>query len=426
MVYTLDGFGNRVLEEHERWEGGMWVKHARTAYTYSTRCYLDLVTNGLPGEESVTEYAYDCNGNLSDIWDANHPSMDQTEPASTQYFYDPLDRLVEVRQPFGGAGGGEVVTSYGYDVQDHLTQVTDGEGTVTEYRYSDRDLLTQETSEVSGVTDYTYTDSGEQETKTDARGIVETRDYDALDRLTAIEYPDDSLDVAYTYDDPAVNFSLGRLTQILRAGHAIDYEYDRFGRITRDGALTYEYDKNGNRVSLGYPEGIVATYAFDYADRESTLTVDDGGGPQAVVSASSYLPSGPLDGLTLGNGFIETRVFDSRYFPESIVLNDGTIDVLSWGYTTDAVGNPTSIVDGLNASNNRTYGYQDYQYFLTQGDGPWGTLAWTYDRIGNRLTESRDGATADVYSYVPNLAGNNSPPARPNRPRYRWSAQLQL
>ncbi len=406
VVYTLDGVGNRILEEHDRWEAGAWTKHAQTAYTYLTRCYLDQVTSGLPGEESVTEYAYDCNGNLSDIWDANHPSNGQTEPPSTEYVYDALDRLTEVHQPFGGAGGGEVVTGYGYDVQDHLVEVTDGEGTVTEYRYSDRDLLTKETSEVSGVTDYTFTGSGEQETKTDARGIVETRTYDALDRLTTIDYPDDTLDVTYTYDDPAVDFSAGRLTSIERDGHAIGYEYDRFGRITRDGVLTFEHDKNGNRIVLGYPGNVMAVYGFDYADRETSLMID---GAFGVVSEASYLPSGPLDSLTLGNGFSETRAFDSRYFPDSIVLDDGVSDVLSWDYTTDAVGNPTSILDTLDAANHRAYGYQDYQYFLTQGDGPWGTLAWTYDKIGNRLTESRDGATADVYTYVPNLVGRSSP-----------------
>ncbi|MCP4901699.1 MAG: RHS repeat-associated core domain-containing protein, partial [bacterium] len=32
---------------------------------------------------------------------------------------------------------------------------------------------------------------------------------------------------------------------------------------------------------------------------------------------------------------------------------------------------------------------------------------WTYDKIGNRLTETRDGQT-DTYVYLPNLAGGNS------------------
>ncbi len=41
----------------------------------------------------------------------------------------------------------------------------------------------------------------------------------------------------------------------------------------------------------------------------------------------------------------------------------------------------------------RSYGYQDVDYFLTSADGPWGSQSWTYDRIGNRLTETDDGAT---------------------------------
>src|SRR5829696_8817360 len=62
-------------------------------------------------------------------------------------------------------------------------------------------------------------------------------------------------------------------------------------------------------------------------------------------------------------------------------------------------------LDRLKATNNRTYGYQDHHYFLTQGNGPWGPWSWTYDKIGNRLTETR-GATTDTYSYTSNgLAG---------------------
>ncbi len=53
------------------------------------------------------------------------------------------------------------------------------------------------------------------------------------------------------------------------------------------------------------------------------------------------------------------------------------------------------------------YGYQDVQYYLTQGDGPLGDLAWTYDRLGNRLTETRDGVV-DTYTYAANAAMGNS------------------
>jgi uncharacterized protein RhaS with RHS repeats len=70
---------------------------------------------------------------------------------TTSYGYDALGRLVTVSQAWGGGGGGTVVTNYGYDVQDHLSSVTDGEGKVTRYGTSDGDLLLREMSPVTGV-----------------------------------------------------------------------------------------------------------------------------------------------------------------------------------------------------------------------------------------------------------------------------------
>jgi RHS repeat-associated protein len=149
---------------------------------------------------------------------------------------------------------------------------------------------------------------------------------------------------------------------------------------------------------------VTASYAFDFADRPQSLTVQVGAtAPQAVASGASYLPSGPLTSLALGNGLTETRTYDDRYAPESIQVPGR----LSWSYTTDAVDNILGITDTLDPSQNRTYGYQDVAYYLTQGDGPWGTRNWTYDRIGNRLTQTRDGAT-DTYGYQSNGTGNTA------------------
>ncbi len=43
------------------------------------------------------------------------------------------------------------------------------------------------------------------------------------------------------------------------------------------------------------------------------------------------------------------------------------------------VGNemPRDLGDELEPSSSRVYAYQDHQYFLTLGNGPWGDLAWT-------------------------------------------------
>ncbi len=413
-VYTLNGFGHRIRTEQQRWDGMAWVLDAATEQTYSTRCHLDRTISGAgTANESITEYAYDCDGNLERLWDPNHPSAGQTALATMVYAYDALDRLATVTQPFGSTMTNSA-TTYGYDVQDHLTSVIDAEGTITSYIYSDRDLLTSETSEVSGTTTQAYNEHGELVTRLDARGVLETRIVDELDRVTVVDYPNDARDIAYTYDDAMVPFSLGRLTSISRDGAVfpdrVDYGYDRFGRVTQDGALIFNYDKNGNRTSIGYPGGTTAAATtFDFADREESVTVQQSGQSDVMAASNAtYLASGPLRTLDLGNGVSESRSHDARYHPDRITAAGGAT-LLDWDYTTDAVGNIATIADLLTAANDRTYGYLDHQYFLTQGDGPWGTRAWTYDPVGNRLTEDRDGVAMDVYSYVPNAATGNSP-----------------
>jgi YD repeat-containing protein len=112
VVYTYEGAGNRVLEEQETWDGATWVKRSQTETIYSTRCQADKIIRGFGGEEITTEFAYDCDGNLERVWDANHPSAGQTTPATSEYSYDDLGCVEEIQQPFSGAGGGTVVTGY--------------------------------------------------------------------------------------------------------------------------------------------------------------------------------------------------------------------------------------------------------------------------------------------------------------------------
>lgn len=396
--YTLDAYGHRTKEERQRWNGSAWVTENETEFLYTSRCHLDKAINA---DSTVTEYAYDCDGNLEKIWDANHPRGTFATP--TQLLaYDALNRLASRTEAW--SGGGTAVTEYNYDVQDHLSEVTDAEGNVTSYTTSDRDLMTEEVSEISGTTTLEYNEHGRKVEETDARPVTVERTYDAFDRLTFVDYADNSMDTTYTYDDVGVSFSKGRLTEIDRGATSIDYTYDRFGRMLQDGAVEYSYDKNGNVETLEYPNGVTATYTYDFADRQSTLVMQDGSNPaETLVSASSYKPLGPLASLSLGNGLTETHDFDSRYLPADITVSSS---LLSWTYGHDDVGNPTSIADNLDSVSDRTYEYQDPQYFLTAGNGPWGNRwEYTYDKIGNRLSDPVNG----TYSYIANGATGNTP-----------------
>lgn len=432
QLFTLDDAGNRTRVDLQSWSGSAWVTRSFTIYHYDTRCHLDRVEDA---DGEITEYAYDCNGNLEKVWDAKHPSSGQTAPAVQVYDYDELNRLTSVTQPWAGSGGGNAVTSYDYDVQDHLVEVTDAEGNVTAYVYSDRDLLTAEASEFlatggscgtfpdcsqngCGCTRKSYNEHGELIETTDPRGVTVERTVDELDRVTLVEYPDSSLDTQYDYDSGS--FGKGRLSEIVRhTSHS--FGYDRFGRMLFDGWVQRTYDENGNPVTVTAAAVGESAYTYDHSDRPVTLELDVSGNTYPIVTAATYEPFGPLTSLTLGNGVVEDRGYDDRYLPVAITAEDtnNTITLLDWDYTIDEVGNVTEIGDLL-GTDDREFTYQDVHYFLTcAAGGAWAPgatcspvasnpLQWTYDRIGNRLQEVRAGTTTS-YTYAANGASGNTP-----------------
>jgi YD repeat-containing protein len=218
-LYTLDAAGHRILEVRQRLVSGSPVTDATTSYNYLTACHLDSMTAGDPNSpslQSATQFQYDCNNNMISVWDAKH---NQPAAPSTSYTYDPLNRLTQVLQPWGGAGGGTAATTYGYDLQDHLSVVTDSERNQTTYVTSDRDLLTRQTSPVTGVTAYSYNAHGALVQQTDARGVVMTRQLDPSDRPRQVSYTGDStLTTTYAYDTTSTTgtYPIGRLSSITR------------------------------------------------------------------------------------------------------------------------------------------------------------------------------------------------------------------
>jgi len=124
-LYTLNGADNRTQIDLQHWNGSSWTTDSTIQYVFNTRCHPDKIVNA---DSTVTEYAYDCDGNVAKLWDANHPSSGQTNPATSVYAYDSLNRMTSITQPWGGTGGGNAATSSTYDVQDHLASVTDAEG----------------------------------------------------------------------------------------------------------------------------------------------------------------------------------------------------------------------------------------------------------------------------------------------------------
>ena len=119
----------------------------------------------------------------------------------------------------------------------------------------------------------------------------------------------------------------------------------------------------------------------------------------SILAANlSYRPFGPLDAMTLGNGLIETREYD-----ETLRLTAKTIGAVAgrtYGYYPD--GTVHTITDSKDAAPNQSFSY-DGQERLTGATGKYGTLVYSYDKTGNRLSETKAGLS-ETYGY---LAGTN-------------------
>ena len=218
----------------------------------------------------------------------------------------------------------------------------------------------------------------------------------AANRLTSISFPDPQDNVTYGYDTCANG--KGRICLMVDPSGTTSYEYTLKGQPAKESKVIagqtyttgYAYDKNGNPTTLKYPSGRVVSYR--YANDRVTQVLSNG---VPVASNITYKPFGGMTALTYGNGIQRTVSYDQQYRMASIT--DAGIQNLAYSY--DPNGNITAIADQLDPTKSKSYGYDPLDR-LSSAQGPWGSLAYTYDGVGNRLKESNEEET--LYSYQAN------------------------
>jgi YD repeat-containing protein len=170
--------------------------------------------------------------------------------------------------------------------------------------------------------------------------------YDNANRL--LQITQGSSVVSYTYD------AAGRRTSLtLPNGVLVEYGYDTASRLTSItykqngtivlGDLTYEYDKNGNRIKTsgsfartGVPSAITST-AYDAANEQTTfggmtLTYDNNGNLQTITDASgtttyTWNARNQLVGVS-GPGVNATFVYDGLGRREKKTINGNLTEFL--------------------------------------------------------------------------------------------------
>ncbi len=260
---------------------------------------------------------------------------------------------------------------------------------------------------------YTYTDFSAVATKTDARGVLFTYDYDSMNRLrNVIPNVSNAPGVAagggavFTYDNNNGSATRGLL---LSAGNE-SYTYDSWNRlasITRsidavNYTTSYQYGAGDVRSRITYPSGRVVNINRDSTGRLSSLT--DGVGAN-YLSGMGYNAAGQVTGLTLGNGVMETYGYDANRLqlttqtatksggPQNGLMN------LTYGYQAAAgqmgagttTGNAEQLMSISGTINSTTesagYTYDNLGRLVTSNQTSNGSSAqrrFGYDRFGNR------------------------------------------
>src|SRR3972149_1490958 len=196
--------------------------------------------------------------------------------------------------------------------------------------------------------------------------------------------------------------SSGTTTYSYTSKGQIYQEVKTFTGLSGSFTTTYSYDVNGNLTGITYPSGRQVTYTLDSADRLTQVSGSHVGPPTTYATLSSYLPYGPYQSISLGNGLSTALTYDNRYQFDGQTIGSSP-QLLSYDYSHDANGNVTAISDLINSVKNKTYNY-DALDRLTSATGPWpssGSLSYTYDLVGNRVTEGGSLGSSQ-YSYTDN------------------------
>jgi RHS repeat-associated protein len=309
-------------------------------------------------------------------------------------------------QPVTATDASGQITTFTYNPYGQLTAVTNALGQTTTMFYDSDGYLTNTVGAVPGATSSfgyerdvsNHVVFGRINSVTDSEGYTVTFDYDAMDRVTNVTYPDgstersiyDKLDLVgkkdrlghwtrSTYDADrrlvAVSDALARLTQFQYCNcGALDKLIDALGHVT-----SWTYDLQGRVTSKQYDDGSQMSYAYENTTSRLIQMTDARG--QSTLYA--YNQDNTLQQVSYSNSVISTPPVTYTYgtnYNRIATMTDGT------GTTTYQYNPTTNTVLGAAK--------------LLSVTGPLGdsAITYTYDELG-RVTSRAINAVTNAVAY---------------------------
>ena len=180
------------------------------------------------------------------------------------------------------------------------------------------------------------------------------------------------------------------------------FSYDNRGRMVGKTAtvngvaypLTRTYTVGGRLSTITYPSGRSLNYTRYTNGKIQGVSTTYNSTTTTLVDNIAYKPFGKPTGLTTGSGgTVNNQSSDCDCLE---VANPG--EPMEQVYTYDENRNLTAIRGTNTPWFNQDFGY-DALNRLTSATGPYGTIGYTYDKVGNRMTRTKEAQT-DTYEYV--------------------------
>jgi len=213
--------------------------------------------------------------------------------------------------------------------------------------------------------------------------------------------------------------------------------------VTYPGAktITYTFDEIGNRQTMTDPDAGLTSYSFDSRNLISWLV-----NPFAERTTWVYDAIGRVTTMTHGNASVAEHDYDTggRLTAVRNLKSDRSV-ISVFTYSYDSIGNRTGVQE---ANGDLVTWSYDETYQLTReqrsGDNAYDTT-FSYDGVGNRLTQVSSGATttyaydaanelttsedaSGVTTFTYDSNGNTTGEIRPNADRvtYTWDIENHL
>jgi len=396
---TLDALGDITQNNIYSSSGALNRQHSGV-FDALGRITEDI--GGVSGEN--TYFTYDPNGNQLTVKDPNSHT--------TTNVFDALNRLHTSTDANSG------VTTFAYDAHDRQLTVTDANSHATSYVYDGFGDAIQQTSPDSGTLVAHYDGDANLTQTVDALSVTTNYVYDALDRYYQRYIPSTNSYVTYSYDASGgvSGAGIGKLTTVSDSAGYVNLHYNplsindyniryNYSNVQLN-AVYYSIDSYGRIQGYQYPSGMYMGYNFDAAGNINQVSILPPGYNQSTPAQTVEWPaygafSGPVGYMTFGNSIGEDLLLDYDYRVSRFQVSGTAGNLTNQTYSYDNASNLTGVSDTVSAANNQTLGYDVINRLTSavSGTGGYGSYSWTYDKVGNRLTQTY-GTTTTNYSYT--------------------------